>query len=151
LISITIFPIPIDKRYIAEAAIPAKNNFIPLYSLYESVKYLKSFKMMFLVPLIGNIFLFMPFGFFLRMKTPVIKIKKVLLYGILASLSVEILQLFISLAVRLFYRSIDVDDLLYNTLGTISGFYISDFIISVIKRHKNESILARSILSFFNS
>lgn len=149
LISITIFPIPIDKRYFAEAAIPAKNNYIPFHGIYELIKYSKTFKVVLLIPLIGNIFLFIPFGFFLRMEKPILKVKKLLLVGFLMSLSVEMFQLIISASIHFLYRSIDVDDLICNTVGTIVGFYMCNYLVSALESYKNESIIAKLVLSSF--
>lgn len=152
LISVTVFPIPINKRYIAEAAIPARNNFIPFHGIYELIKYSKTFKMVLLIPLVGNIFLFIPFGFFLRMKAPILKFQKILLLGLLASLAVEMSQLIISVTIHFLYRSIDVDDLICNTIGTVVGFYMCNFLVIVIRSYKNESNIAKFILAeFFNS
>lgn len=70
----------------------------------------------FIVNVLGNIFMFSPLGFCL----PLLwyrwqNILKTVLAGALFSLSVECIQLFIG-------RSVDIDDLLLNTLGALVGY-----------------------------
>lgn len=66
---------------------------------------------------IGNIILFLPFGFFLPMRCRKInKLSKSLLVGMAFSVSIEIVQLFMP------NRWTDIDDVLLNTLGTGIGY-----------------------------
>ncbi|AKP76093.1 putative integral membrane protein [Priestia megaterium Q3] len=66
---------------------------------------------------IGNIMLFLPFGFFLPMRCEKInKLPKSLLVGMAFSVFIEIVQLFMP------NRWTDVDDVLLNTLGTGIGY-----------------------------
>ncbi|MET1015153.1 MAG: VanZ family protein [Paenisporosarcina sp.] len=82
---------------------------------YNAIKYL-DFWQPFLINFMGNIFMFIPIGFFLPLLWK--KFDHVLLTvstGFLLSLSIELLQLTQS-------RSSDVDDLWLNTLGALIGF-----------------------------
>lgn len=80
----------------------------------------------FWINFIGNIFVFVPYGFLLpylwRCSTG-----KTVLYGALLSLTIEILQLFLP-------RITDIDDLLLNTLGAFLGAWL--FILW--KKHKGD-------------
>lgn len=71
----------------------------------------------YIINTILNIILFMPMGFLV----PVIwteyrSLKKTILMGFTVSLIIEILQIFT-------FRLTDIDDLITNTLGTLSGYY----------------------------
>lgn len=66
---------------------------------------------------VGNIILFMPFGFFATYYTKIAKIRNISLITFLVSLTIETVQKFIG-------RSFDVDDIILNVLGGILGFLI---------------------------
>jgi len=66
---------------------------------------------------VGNIILFVPFGFFATYYTKVNKIRSITLITFLVSLTIETVQKFIG-------RSFDIDDILLNLLGGIGGFLI---------------------------
>ncbi len=80
---------------------------------------------------IGNILLFIPLGFciplFFNKKN---KLSKVILYGFTASLTIEVLQLFTP------YSITDIDDIIFNTLGTVIGFIIFNIIYTILKNYK---------------
>jgi glycopeptide antibiotics resistance protein len=72
----------------------------------------------------GNVLLFVPFGMLL----PVIwarfhRLNQLLLAAVLASMAIELLQLALGLA-GLLSRSIDVDDIILNTLGAAFGWAV---------------------------
>lgn len=89
------------------------SNFIPFR---EILRYRVGSKLFFR-NIFGNILLFMPYGFFtayyLKIKKPWVSIILVLV----ASLSIEIIQLLIG-------RVFDVDDILLNLIGGLLGFYV---------------------------
>ncbi len=66
---------------------------------------------------VGNIILFMPFGFFATYYTKVNKIRNISLITFLVSLTIEVVQKFIG-------RSFDIDDIILNVIGGVSGFLI---------------------------
>ncbi len=68
----------------------------------------------FLINFLGNIIMFMPFGFLIKLIWNKIPVKKAILIGLGISLFIEICQLPIS-------RGSDVDDLWLNTLGVALG------------------------------
>ena len=91
------------------------NNFIPFKELtrytFGSSLFYKN--------IIGNILLFMPYGFFVSYYLRLEKKDKWLALGLvfLVSISIECVQLLIG-------RCFDVDDILLNLIGGMVGFYI---------------------------
>lgn len=70
-----------------------------------------------------NIVLFLPFGYLLpQLGKKNVHMKSVLLKGLLLSASIELIQLFISVAGLVSDRVFDVDDILANVLGSALGF-----------------------------
>lgn len=91
---------------------------------------------------LGNILLFVPFGFIL----PALMKKEkriVILYGVLLSLSIETVQLLFALG------SMDVDDLMFNTLGTALGYGLFKAALKATKSSKQllAAVLAVSLLA----
>ena len=76
---------------------------------------------------IGNIVLFIPFGYFVSMYMKASKISHILIVSIITSSTIEIVQHFIG-------RSFDIDDILLNVVGSIIGFllYIG---LTAIRKH----------------
>ncbi|ALS30176.1 VanZ-like protein [Paenibacillus sp. 32O-W] len=74
--------------------------------------------------LVGNILLFVPFGFLIPIiflstqKKPGIEATAVIILGLLTTLTIEILQRFVAL------RIFDIDDIILNTIGVIIGYLI---------------------------
>ncbi len=76
---------------------------------------------------IGNILIFVPFGYFVSSYVKATKISHILVISAITSATVEFVQRFIG-------RSFDIDDILLNVVGAIIGFllYIG---FSAIKKH----------------
>ena len=66
---------------------------------------------------IGNIALFIPFGYFISTYIKPHKILPILIVSVISSTTVEFVQLCIG-------RSFDVDDILLNAIGSIIGFLL---------------------------
>ncbi len=66
---------------------------------------------------VGNIVLFIPFGYFISTYIKPNRILPILIVSVISSATVEFVQLCIG-------RSFDVDDILLNALGAISGFLL---------------------------
>ena len=66
---------------------------------------------------IGNIVLFIPFGFFASYYTKIKKTGSITLMTLIVSLTIELVQ-------RNIGRSFDIDDIILNVLGGILGFFI---------------------------
>lgn len=99
------------------------HNFIPFR---EILRY-KIGSSRFYWNVLGNIMIFVPFGFFVSSYLNSQKMNKPLLITFITSLTIELVQMFIE-------RSFDVDDILLNCTGGLIGFllYIG---LSAIKRH----------------
>ena len=78
--------------------------------------------------LLGNVLIFLPFGFFMAMASKYRSFLSTLIYSFALSLTIELSQLFMKVG------CFDVDDLLLNTIGGILGF-ISFLICNVIRRN----------------
>lgn len=99
------------------------NNFIP----FKEILRYKVGSPYFYWNVVGNILIFMPFGFFISLYLNSQKVNRPLLITFITSLTIELVQMFIG-------RSFDVDDILLNCVGGICGFLL--FIgLSAIKRH----------------
>lgn len=86
--------------------------------------------------LIGNIAMFVPFGFFLPLVTELKSRKKIVLAAIVVPICFEVAQL-------IFGRSLDVDDLIANFIGVIIGAMIAYIMLKAKskvdgKYHKNK-------------
>ena len=93
-------------------------NFIPfyfIYDLYNECFVLKNYNYFF-INILGNILLFIPIGLFLPTLWN-IPYKKVLLYGIIFSTTVETIQIVLP-------RVSDVDDIILNNIGVYIGILI---------------------------
>ncbi len=66
---------------------------------------------------VGNVILFMPFGFFATYYTKISKIRNISLITFLVSFTIETVQKFIG-------RSFDIDDIILNVIGGVAGFLI---------------------------
>ena len=89
------------------------NNFVP----FKEIMRYDFGTTLFFKNIIGNILLFLPFGFFVSY---ILKSKDVILpliISIICSISVETVQLYIG-------RVFDVDDIILNVLGGIAGYFV---------------------------
>ncbi|WP_171978885.1 VanZ family protein [Fictibacillus arsenicus] len=111
---VTVFPFPFFNPYQhVVTGLERSHNVIPFKSIVDSLNHFY-----YMVPirnLGGNILLFLPFGFALLLRFSKMKIWKGTMIGFLVSLLMELCQL------KMGYRSFDVDDLILNTTGTMSG------------------------------
>ena len=76
---------------------------------------------------IGNIVLFIPFGFFASYYTKIKKTGSITLITLLVSLTIELVQSRIG-------RSFDIDDIILNVIGGILGFFIYVGLDAIAKR-----------------
>ena len=96
-------------------------NIIPFKEIfrYEAGTYL------FYKNILGNVLLFLPFGFFVGYFIKVKKVSVMLLLTFIVSLSIETIQLSIG-------RVFDVDDVILNVLGGLIGFILYKVLNKVI-------------------
>ena len=128
------FPFPIQQEEIAlniEYELGQTNNFVPLRSIFGYIKdFFSGYQSVFLFQCIGNMLLFVPYGFFTAILSWKQKHKKktVFIICFLTSLSIEILQGVFNSALGYCYRSVDVDDLLLNLLGGVIGSMAAEIV-----------------------
>ena len=89
------------------------NNFIPFR---EILRYNIGSRLFF-KNVLGNMFMFLPYGFFVSYLLENKEIRLTIFLTIIASIAIEIVQMSIG-------RVFDVDDIILNVLGGILGFYI---------------------------
>ena len=91
----------------------ASNNFIPFKEIFRySIT-----SRLFVKNVLGNMIMFLPFGFFVSYYLKAEKITLPIVLTLIASISIELVQLAIG-------RVFDVDDIILNLLGGIMGFFI---------------------------
>lgn len=107
-----------------------KINIIPFHTIYEYVfsynSNVSDWGSVSLLNLLANIFLFSPLGIFI----PILwekwqSIKKVTFLGLCITVFIEFIQFFIG-------RSVDIDDVILNTIGVIIGYGIF-YLLKVIR------------------
>lgn len=82
---------------------------------------------LFMYNVIGNILVFVPFGYFVSGYVKASRVSHILFISLITSLTVELVQLQIG-------RSFDIDDIILNVAGSIIGFLV--FIgLTAIKKH----------------
>ncbi|CAM2143242.1 VanZ family protein [Paraburkholderia tropica] len=148
LISVTIFPLPIDHDLIANWRKDSYhpflygNNFIPFYFFVDI--YHLGLQFYVIRSLGGNLILLLPIGLLFPLLFDKLRnLKRMLLTGFFISLSIELTQLSISMYLRNSYRSFDVDDLILNTSGAAIGYSLFCILRSLYKklRFKNDSFI----------
>lgn len=125
VVGIVIFPLPFQARLIEDSRLNSNlvNNFVPLRSIIDIFS-LHSLSVS-IKQIGGNIFLLLPWGFFVPLvwfkKARFIPLFKI---GILSALSIELMQFLISLFLGFTYKVTDVDDIILNTFGFIIGYFL---------------------------
>lgn len=122
-----------DRRVMEATAI----NWIPFHSMIEwynlatDHNWLRGTGWYFLTNLLGNVFLFLPFGWLTRLFFSK-NLKETILYTVIFSLMMESLQWLLSRG------QADIDDILLNTIGSALGYAFANFYIflSVRAKHK---------------
>lgn len=105
------------------------NNFVPFKEIFRY----EFGDRLFVKNILGNVFLFIPYGFFASLYVNIKKGAMAFFLVLLASIAIEFTQLGIG-------RVFDVDDIILNVLGGMIGFYIyrmldkiSDYLPKVFK------------------
>lgn len=91
----------------------SSNNFIP----FKEIMRYNITSRLFLKNVLGNMIMFLPFGFFLGYYLKLDKPKLNILLTLIASFAIETVQMCIG-------RVFDVDDIILNVLGGLIGYYI---------------------------
>lgn len=152
VVGITLFPIPFQSRIITDGALnPASINILPFHNITELIKYRATFKPILLLPIYGNILLFVPLGAFIKIRSYARSMRSAILIGFFVSISVESIQLFISLIIGIMYRSVDIDDIICNVLGVMIGYFIFEIAIEVIDKDKSIKPVFVFFMNFIRS
>lgn len=114
------------------------NNFIP----FKEILRYEFGARLFVRNIIGNVLLFVPYGFFTALYVDIKKSRSAFFLVLLASVAIEFTQLGIG-------RVFDVDDIILNVLGGMIGFYIFRILDKISERLPKvfKSKLALDILS----
>lgn len=81
---------------------------------------------------VGNIFMFLPFGFLFPFFSKNAGIKKTVLYGLVCSVCIEILQ-------PIFGRAFDINDIILNTFGVFISALIFQLVKKLFKKKKRRA------------
>ncbi|MDA1477177.1 VanZ family protein [Bacillus changyiensis] len=84
-----------------------------------------------------NVLLLFPLGVYLRILWKETTFKKALLLSFLTSLIIESLQLGFSALGLIEARSFDVDDLMLNTFGSMFGFSLCRYVLSLLPKKRS--------------
>lgn len=104
--------------------IPFKNTYTSFKSLHE-IAYIVPpdqvpyYRYLFIRNIVGNIVLLIPLGFMVPLLWERINtLKAILIFSVLCSFSIETIQYVLTIGV------FDIDDIIYNVIGSLIGFYI---------------------------
>jgi glycopeptide antibiotics resistance protein len=94
-----------------------------------------------------NIAMFVPIGFLLGLIRG-IKWKEIAIIGFVISLLIEVSQILVNVLVGYNFRISDVNDLIFNTIGTIVGLIVLYVIMYIVKKifQADEAIVLKKIL-----
>jgi len=115
VLDFTQFPIyfTADLRAMYGQTVWKDMNFIPLVTLTAGA----------LKTSLLNVLLTLPFGFGLPFISN-FKLKKTIVAGIILGITIEILQFLIALMAQFTFRVIDINDVIFNTLGVLIGYLV---------------------------
>ena len=118
---VTLFPIIIDEKvqYFGNST---WYNIIPFKTITQTLQY--GITTTAIAQILGNILMSVPFGVFVMLFVRNPKWWKMLLFALLLTVGVELSQLIIGLAINNMYRTVDIDDIILNVIGTYLGYGI---------------------------
>lgn len=124
LLKVAFFPIPIQN----EAVVGLRNasleyNFIPLHSIFNIFSENKAFPEIILLQILGNFVMLFPVGVYLPIIFRRCRSAKFMFLVLLSiGIIVETTQHILNIMVGFHYRSVDIDDVILNTLGGMLGY-----------------------------
>lgn len=104
----------------------SSNNFVPFKEMFRY----QIGSRLFIKNVLGNIILFLPFGFFTAYYLDIKKPYLIIILTLIASTSIEFVQMSIG-------RVFDIDDIMLNTIGGIVGFYLFSILSQIGKTLPN--------------
>lgn len=99
------------------------SNFVPFHEIFRY----EIGSRLFVKNILGNILLFLPYGYFITSYVNNKKYWPVAILTIIISITIELVQLNIG-------RTFDIDDVILNTCGGVLGFYLYRFMDAVSSR-----------------
>lgn len=148
VVSVTLFPLYIGVPHTEFSY--SFINYVPFIAIFKDISQVGiayDGDTLFMIKLIvrnvgGNILMLMPLGFL----TPLLwksckRLKKVLLIGFIVSFSIESLQPAESLLGIVMARTVDIDDVICNVLGTVFGYFIYKLMFLLLAKRKGNSKL----------
>lgn len=73
----------------------------------------------------GNLLLLMPIPLIFSVTSKIIRYKRIIIFGMMLSLGIEIIQLAINITTQFPIRVADIDDIIINTTGVVIGIGVS--------------------------
>jgi glycopeptide antibiotics resistance protein len=148
VVSVTLFPLAlwIDPDL---KALKYSVNLVPIISIFRDISQIGiayGGDSIFMVKLIirnvgGNVLMFVPLGILAPMLWPEFrKLKSILLLGVLMSIGIEFLQFFELLVSSEMGRTVDIDDVICNTAGTIIGYVMYKLITALANKYRIKSL-----------
>jgi len=123
IILIVLLPMPVYKESIEIfKGMYIKNNYIPFKSIIQIINNLSLATA--LKQVMGNIIMFVPFGFFIPILFRKYSIKKYTIICFLIACSIEMSQLVLSNIIGVRFKITDIDDVILNLSGGVIGYYI---------------------------
>lgn len=118
---VTLFPIIIDEKvqYFGNST---WYNIIPFKTITQTLQY--GITTTAIAQILGNILMSVPFGVFVMLFLRNPKWWKMLLFALLLTVGIELSQMIIGLAINNMYRTVDIDDIILNVIGTYLGYGI---------------------------
>jgi len=86
--------------------------------------------------ILGNIVMFMPLGFLLSLLWSKWRMPHIVIAALLCSVSIEVMQFFTG-------RGADIDDVILNTLGGITGTFVSWILQRIFPRAANAFLVSK--------
>ena len=128
---VTLFPIVYDDAVVYTDTIEWY-NFIPLKTISSAFQ--NGITVTAVTQVMGNIALSVPFGVMVPILFKIPEWWKKLFLALSFSVTIELAQLLIGIAIGNMYRNIDVDDMILNVLGAYVGYVIYAVIPRKIKQ-----------------
>ena len=95
-----------------------------------------------------NILLFIPFGFGLPFISK-LQMRKVVVTGALFSITIELLQLLTGVLAHKTFRTADINDVIFNTIGAATGYLLFILFIRIYRNHfRSWKIVKHPILRY---
>ncbi len=126
LIKVTILPIWIFDKDTLKEIHDSTGDFMVYYQIVPFKTIMNYFvNTAWIKQIGGNLLLLMPIPLILSFTSKVIRYKRIMLFGIMLSFGIEIIQLVINIITQFPIRVADIDDIIINTAGIIIGIGIS--------------------------